>query len=255
MGSAILEGLLGQHLLNSSHMVVYDPMAERVEIAQRLGVGIAESPSELANRSDYLLLAVKPQSMGDAVAQLLPGLRPGTLLITIAAGLSIRWFQERLGPERRIARVMPNTPALVQAGASGIAFSSTCTAGDQAAVRTIFESIGVAEFVDEPAIDAVTALSGSGPAYFFLMVECLVKAAVAQGLSESVARTLAAQTLYGAGALLKTSGEPAAELRAKVTSKGGTTEAAIKYFQANGLDALVAGAVGAAAARSRELGG
>jgi len=255
MGSAILEGLLGQHMLNSSHVVVYDPVEERVELAQRMGVGVAHSPAQLAQRSDYLLLAVKPQSMDDAVAQLRPGLRPETLLITIAAGLSVAWFQERLGEAIRIARVMPNTPALVQAGASGIAFSASCTAADQAAVRTIFEAIGVAEFVDEPAIDAVTALSGSGPAYFFYMVECMVKAGVAQGLSESVARTLAAQTLYGAGALLRTSGEPAAELRAKVTSKGGTTEAAIKHFQANGLETLVAGAMNAAATRSRELGG
>lgn len=255
MGSAILEGLLGQHLLNSSHVVVYDPVHERIEVAQRLGVRVAETPEALAAQSDYLLLAVKPQTMDEALAQLRPGLRSDALLVSIAAGLSVRWFQQRLGDDVRIARVMPNTPALVQAGASGIAFSPNCTAADKDVVRTVFEAIGVAEFVDEAAIDAVTALSGSGPAYFFYMVECLVKAAVAEGLSEPVARRLAAQTLYGAGALLKTSGEPAAELRAKVTSKGGTTEAAIKHFQGNGLEALVAGALQAAAVRSRELGG
>jgi pyrroline-5-carboxylate reductase len=255
MGSAILEGLLGKHVLNHSHALVYDPEPSRQEVAQRIGVAVAETPEDLARRCDFLLLAVKPQTMESAIEQAKPGLKDNTLFISIAAGLNMAWFQKRLGAEIRIARVMPNTPALVQAGASGIALSPTCTAADQAVVRTVFESIGVAEIVPELAIDAVTALSGSGPAYFFYMVECLVKAAVAEGLEEPLARRLAAQTLYGAGALLKTSGEPAAELRAKVTSKGGTTEAAIKYFQAHGLEPLVHGAVHAAAARSRELGG
>lgn len=254
MGSAILEGLLGKHALNVSHAVIYDPEPSRQEAAQRLGVTIAETPEELARKSDYLLLAVKPQSMDEALEQAKPGLKEGTLLISIAAGLNSGWFQKRLGEGIRIARVMPNTPALVQAGASGIALSPACTAADQSVVRTVFEAIGVAEFVPETAIDAVTALSGSGPAYFFYMVECLVDAAVAEGLSEPLARRLAAQTLYGAGALLKASGEGPAALRAKVTSKGGTTEAAIKYFQAHGLEPLVHGAVHAAAARSRELG-
>lgn len=255
MGSAILEGLLGRHVLNTAHAVIYDPQPERQEVAQRLGVAIAETPEELARRSDFLLLAVKPQTMETALEEAKPGLRPDCLFITIAAGLSTAWFQQRLGADIRIARVMPNTPALVQAGASGIALSPNCTAADRQVVRQIFESIGVAEFVPESAIDAVTALSGSGPAYFFYFVECLVKAAAAEGLDEALARRLATQTLFGAGALLKTSGETPAELRAKVTSKGGTTEAAIKHFQANGLDTLVQGAVHAAAERSRELGG
>ena len=255
MGSAILEGLLGQHVLNTAHAVIYDPQPERQEVAQRLGVAIAETPEDLARRSDFLLLAVKPQTMEAALEEAKPGLRPDCLFITIAAGLSTAWFQQRLGADIRIARVMPNTPALVQAGASGIALSPNCTDADRQVVRRIFESIGVAEFVPESAIDAVTALSGSGPAYFFYFVECLVKAAAAEGLDEALARRLAMQTLFGAGALLKTSGETPAELRAKVTSKGGTTEAAIKHFQANGLEALVHGAVHAAAERSRELGG
>ena len=254
MGSAILEGLLGQRAIGTSRALIYDPEPARQELAQRLGVDVAETPEELARRSDYLLLAVKPQTMETALEQAKPGLREETLFITIAAGLNSAWFQQRLGAGIRIARVMPNTPALVQAGASGIALSPACTEADRQIVRTIFEAIGIAEFVQESAIDAVTALSGSGPAYFFYMVECLVKAAVAEGLDEGLARRLATQTLHGAGALLKASGEPPAELRAKVTSKGGTTEAAIKYFQAHGLEPLVHGAVHAAAARSRELG-
>jgi pyrroline-5-carboxylate reductase len=254
MGSAILEGLLGKHIVNTSHTVIYDPEPSRQEAAQHLGIDTAETPLELASRSDILLLAVKPQTMEAALEEIKAGLRPGALLISIAAGLNIAWFQQRLGADIRIARVMPNTPALVQAGASGIAFSPNCTKSDEATVRTIFESIGIAEFVPESAIDAVTALSGSGPAYFFYMVECLAKAAVAEGLDAGLARRLAAQTLFGAGALLRASQEPPADLRAKVTSKGGTTEAAIKFFQANGLETLVAGAVHAAAERSRELG-
>lgn len=255
MGSAILEGLLSKHVINISHSVIYDPEEERQAAALRLGVDLAESPAELAKRSDILLLAVKPQTMENALEQLRENLRPESLLISIAAGLNMAWFQKRLGEGIRIARVMPNTPALVQAGASGLSFSPNCTDADRLLVKTIFEAIGVAEIVPESAIDAVTAISGSGPAYFFLLVECLVKAGVAEGLEEGLARRLAAQTLFGAGALLKTSGETPGVLRAKVTSKGGTTEAAVNHFQANGLEALVAGAVRAAAARSKELGG
>ncbi len=149
---------------------------------------------------------------------------------------------------------MPNTPALVQAGAAGIALGANCGEEDATTVRAIFGAIGMAAVVEESDIDAVTALSGSGPAYFFYLVECLVKAGIAQGLSAEVATQLATQTLFGAGKLLVESGESAATLRQRVTSKGGTTEAALRQFEADGFETVVAAAVAAAAQRSKELG-
>lgn len=254
MGSAILQGLIESQIIAGKHAVVHDPEASRRDLAQHLGAAVVESPEALARVSDTLLLAVKPQTMDLALQQMKPALREETLLISIAAGLSIAWFQERVGTAMRIIRVMPNTPAMCHAGAAGIALGPGCTGDDAATARGIFEAVGIAEVVEEAQMDAVTAVSGSGPAYFFRMVECLARAGMAEGLSEPVAMRLAAQTLIGAGRLLGASGESAPDLRAKVTSKGGTTEAALRQFEADGLAELVQHAVSAAAARSRELG-
>jgi pyrroline-5-carboxylate reductase len=254
MGSAILEGLIDQGTLSARHAIAYDPAAERSAAAQRMGVEVAASARELAKKADILVLAVKPQAMESALAELDGALKPDVLVVSIAAGISIAYLQARLGATVRVVRVMPNTPALVHSGAAGIALAPNCTEADALVARTIFEAIGIAEIVPESAIDAVTALSGSGPAYFFYMVECMVNAAVSEGLDESTATRLAAQTLFGAGRLLQATGEAAAALRQKVTSKGGTTEAALNRFRAGGFEELVSAAVKAAAARSRELG-
>lgn len=254
MGRAILEGLLEAGTLAPNNVAVFDVDAEKRKAAEALGVKVADSPAHLAELSDALLIAVKPQSMEEALAQLKPGLFPSSLVISIAAGISIAYLQERLGRDIRAVRVMPNTPALVGAGAAGIALSGNCTVEDAAIAETIFSAVGIAVTVPEDAMDAVTALSGSGPAYFFYTVECLVRAAVAEGLSEEQATRLAAQTLLGAGKLLTESGEPASALRERVTSKGGTTAAALAAFEAQGLERVLAAGVAAAATRSRELG-
>lgn len=254
MGSAILEGLIEMTVLSAKQAAVYDPQPARCTAAEHIGARVCESAEELAATSDVLVLAVKPQTMDTALKEAGSGLKPSTLVISIAAGVSIASLKRRLGETVRVIRVMPNTPALVQTGAAGIAPGPLCTEADVAVARTIFESIGIAEIVAEKDIDAVTALSGSGPAYFFYMVECLVKAAVAEGLEEATATRLAAQTLLGAGRLLSSSSDSAATLREKVTSKGGTTEAALKQFAAMGFENVIAAGVRAAAARSRELG-
>lgn len=254
MGSAILEGLIEAGTISGKHAAAYDPDPARMLAAEALGATVAASPQALAGMSNILVLAVKPQMMDAALKDACAGIRPGTLVISIAAGVSIKSLQARVGDSARIVRVMPNTPALVNAGAAGFALGPNCTAGDAETARTIFESIGIAEDVDEPLIDVVTALSGSGPAYFFHMVECLVEAAVAEGLDEEKATRLAAQTLLGAGKLLVSSGESAATLRQRVTSKGGTTEAALRTLSEQNFREIVAKAVHAAAARARELG-
>lgn len=255
MGAAILEGLIEAGMLTGKHAVIFDPAELRQQAAERVGANVADSPAALAAQCDTLVLAVKPQIMTDAIEGFGGQSKMPQRVISIAAGISIRSLQERLGEHVHIVRVMPNTPALVSAGAAGIALGPNCDDSDAAVARAMFESIGLAVMVPEKDIDAVTALSGSGPAYFFRMVECLVKAAVAEGLDAATAAKLAGQTLLGAGKLLQTSGESAAVLRERVTSKGGTTEAALRSFDEDGLEAMVRAAVSAAAARSRELGG
>ncbi|MEX2016604.1 MAG: pyrroline-5-carboxylate reductase, partial [Candidatus Hydrogenedentales bacterium] len=182
------------------------------------------------------------------------GLRATVLVISVAAGVSSAFISNGLGGGARVVRVMPNTPALVRAGATGLAAGADCTAADVALARRIFEAVGVVEEVRENQLDAVTAISGSGPAYFFYLAECLAKAGEKEGLSTAQANRLAAATLAGAGKLLQESSESPAELRERVTSPGGTTFAALEMFRALDFEGAVNTAVAAAAARSRELG-
>lgn len=254
MGEAILSGLLDKGMVDPEKVMVYDPAPARMAAAKARGVMCADSAVELARACDTLLLAVKPQSLDEALTPLLGVVRPDVRVISIMAGISIAALRGRLGGEARIMRVMPNTPALVGAGAAALACCETCCPEDVETGKAFFNAVGIVEVVPEACMDAVTALSGSGPAYFFYLTECLVKAAVAEGLPEDLAARLAGQTLMGAGKLLVSSGKDAATLREQVTSKGGTTFAALEAFRARDLEGVVRAAVGAAAARSRELG-
>jgi pyrroline-5-carboxylate reductase len=254
MGSAIACGLVRTGVLKASQVSIAELDAAKCAEASAKGFTVAADPADLASTCSTLILAVKPQTMEEALAQLKPGLNADTFVISIAAGISISYLRDRLGADARVARVMPNTPALAGCGAAGIALADNCTEADAAAVKTIFDAVGISEMVAESDIDAVTALSGSGPAYFFQMVECLVEAAKAHGMDEAVATRLAAQTVLGAGKLMMESGESPATLRERVTSKGGTTFAALEQFRASDLSGVVRAAFDAAAARSKELG-
>jgi pyrroline-5-carboxylate reductase len=254
MGMAIAGGLLEKGTLASRQVIIYDLDETKRDAAEQMGIGVAESPEQLAQACDILILATKPQGIPDALEQIKSALTPKVLVVSICAGVSIGFFQKTLGEDFRVVRVMPNTPALVSEGAAGIALSANCSETDGELARAIFESIGLVELVPEEAIDAVTALSGSGPAYFFYMVECLVKAATHEGLDKDQATRLAAQTLLGAGRLLMESGESAGVLRDRVTSRGGTTAAALQAFMEHGFEAIIQTGVAAAAARSKALG-
>ena len=254
MGEAIARGLVRGRALDGRQVLAYDVDPAKAERAATFGGTPAASAAELARGADTLLLAPKPQDMRAALESLRGGLRPQTLVISIAAGISIGFIQKTLGAQTRVVRAMPNTPALVGAGATGFAPSRNCTPADAAIARGIFEAIGIAEQVDETQLDAVTALSGSGPAYYFAFVEASTLAAEGLGLPAAQAGRLAAQTLYGAGLLLHDSGEPAGTLRERVTSKGGTTAAALATFAARDLTGTIRAGMDAAAARSKELG-
>lgn len=257
MGSAILQGLLDTGALAPNRAKVFDVDVRRTKAAVKMGCRIATRPTDLVSESRALIVATKPKDVGPALESMREAFADSTngpLVLSIAAGVSIKSIQDALGAHVRVGRVMPNTPALVGAGAAGIAMSDNATAEDSALAHSVFEAVGICEHVSEETIDAVTALSGSGPAYFFYFVECMVRAAVALGMEEDQAALLATQTLYGAGRLLKESGESAATLRERVTSKGGTTEAALAALDEHGMESAISAALRAAAARSKELG-
>lgn len=253
MGAAILDGLVHAGAVEASQVLVYDPAEERSAAAQKHGASPVSAPEVLAAQSDTLVLAVKPQMMDSALKAIQPGYTEATGVISIAAGITIAFIQERLGEKARVVRAMPNTPALVHCGMTGLAAGPNATGDDMRTARILFEAVGKVEIVTEPELDAVTAVSGSGPAYAFYLVEQMTAAGVAEGLDRAVAQRLAVQTLQGAGKLMAESGEDPAALRAKVTSKGGTTAAAIATFESRGLDAIIQAGVAAAAQRAREL--
>ncbi|MGI6460788.1 MAG: pyrroline-5-carboxylate reductase [Candidatus Hydrogenedentales bacterium] len=254
MGRAIAGGLLAQGTMRPEQLVAFDVDETRRAAAGALGMQRVDSAGALAQASDVLLVAVKPQHAAEALEPLSAVLDADALVISICAGLSTGFFEERLSGRVRVVRAMPNTPALVGAGATALAAGQHCRAEDVRFAKSVFESVGRVEVVPESAMDAVTALSGSGPAYFFYLVECLARAAREEGLTEGQAAELAKQTALGAGRLLMESGEDAGVLRERVTSKGGTTEAALRAFQEHGFEEVVRAGVAAAAARSRELG-
>ncbi|MFA7693094.1 MAG: pyrroline-5-carboxylate reductase [Candidatus Hydrogenedentales bacterium] len=254
MGEAILSGLLKNQVLPPQSFGVYDPLITRREAAAAHGVKTFESATDLIPHCDTLLIAVKPQHFDEATESLVGTMAPSMRVVSIMAGISITRLQARFGDSIRVLRVMPNTPALVGAGASALACSDNCSPEDVDAGKIIFSAVGIVEVVQEADMDAVTALSGSGPAYFFYLTECMIKGAVSEGLPQDLAEHLAAQTLLGAGQLLNHTGKSAALLREQVTSKGGTTFAALETMRHHHFESLVSDAIKAAAKRSRELG-
>jgi len=237
-------------------IAVAEPNAElRALLARDFGITVHDTALAAATGAGVIVLAVKPQVMKAVCTELAASAassRP--LVISIAAGIRITQLAEWLGGELPIVRSMPNTPALIGAGATGMIANAAASATQREQAQAILGTAGTTVWIDhEDLMDTVTALSGSGPAYFFLLVEALEDAAVAQGLPRATARSLATQTCFGAGRMLAEDGEPPTVLRERVTSPGGTTAAALEAFAQGNLRALVASAVAAATERGREL--
>jgi pyrroline-5-carboxylate reductase len=235
---------------------VSEPNAEsRAALARDFGVHVYATNADAACEAEVLLLAVKPQVMKTVCT----GLREiaqvrRALIVSIAAGIRIDQLDAWLGSGMGIVRCMPNTPALIGAGATGMCANARTSVAQREIVQSILSATGsVAWIEDEALMDTVTALSGSGPAYFFLLVEALVDAAVAQGLPRDTATALATQTCLGASRMLREDGVPPAELRRRVTSPDGTTQAALESFAASDFKAIVARAFAAATLRGSEL--
>ena len=258
-GGNMARSLIGGLLRDGSPaaaLSVSEPNGElRDALARDFAVAVHADNAAAAIGADVCVLAVKPQVMKDVCA----GLRAiaqsrQPLIVSIAAGIRIAQLDAWLGGGAAIVRAMPNTPALIGAGASGACANARCSAAQRALAQAILGAAGgVAWLEDETLMDTVTALSGSGPAYFFLLVEALEDAAVAQGMPRDTARELATQTCLGAGRMLREDGAAPAELRRRVTSPGGTTQAALENFAASGFAAIVARAVAAATQRGRDL--
>ncbi|WP_300591385.1 pyrroline-5-carboxylate reductase [Microbacterium sp.] len=206
-----------------------------------------------AAEADVILVGVKPAMVPELLREIAPSLRPGAIVVSLAAGVTTATYEALLPESVAVLRSMPNTPALVSRAVTGLAAGSRASEADRARVRGLFETVGVVVEVDEEQIDALGTISGSGPAYVYLLIEELARAAEGKGFSPEQARLLVEQTFIGAGALLEASGEDPRELRRQVTSPKGTTERAIAVLQDADLSALFGRATDAALARSREL--
>jgi len=250
MGEALLGGLLADGWASAEQLHVVEPDPDRRTVLAGLLPGVSLGEAAIAGVDT--LVAVKPHVVADVCADLADLGVPRVL--SIAAGVTTAAMEAVLGGGVPVVRVMPNTPSLVGEGAAAVAGGAAASGDDLAWASEILGAVGKVVVVDEGLIDAVTGLSGSGPAYVFLLAEALMDAAVAEGLSRDVAVTLTEQTLLGAATLLRDSDDPPSTLRENVTSKGGTTAAGLAVFEAAGFRGIVAEVVAAAAARSRELG-
>jgi pyrroline-5-carboxylate reductase len=254
MARAIVSSALASGFLQAGHIVVSDPLAERrAELADSLGIASVQD-NRAAGRSRRVILAVKPQVMGEVLSGgLAEVISDETLVISIAAGVSSAFLDKKLSRRGRIVRVMPNTPIMVGAGASAISPGPRAKKDDTLWTRKLFEAGGVVVEVEEKLIDAVVAVSGSGPAYFFYLMEAMIQAGLAEGLDRETATRLAGATCSGAGRLQSCTGLDPAELRRQVTSPGGTTQRAIELLNAAGVNKSLVQAFRACADRSREL--
>ena len=249
IGEALIEVLLRSGLSKESLFIAEKRQERRNEIITRFGVSEIKDYSSL----DVILLAVKPQDFMATLETISDSLRGSPLIVSLAAGIKIKSIEEKLGKSSRVIRVMPNTPMVMGRGMSVISLGSFATADDQEWVRGFLSKAGEVIVVDESLQDAVTATSGSGPAYYFAFTEAVVGAAKRLGISTEDATTLAIQTLIGAALMVEKSGKDLKTLRENVTSPNGTTAAALKSFAESGLEEIVYKAMKAAHDRSIDL--
>jgi len=256
MGEVIAAGLVKSELVAPEALVVTDVSeARRAYLQGKHPFRTSDDNHEAVRFADISVIAVKPQNIQELLEDIRPHLEPGRLLVSIAAGIPIRFIEAHLGEGKHpIVRVMPNTPALIGEGATALAGGPHATEKDVQTAKRIFDDLGTTVVVREELLDAVTGLSGSGPAYAFIMIEALSDGGVKMGLPRDVATRLAAQTLLGAAKLVLQGDRHPAQLKDMVTSPGGTTAAGIHALESGRLRATLISAVETATLRSRELG-
>lgn len=260
MGGAILRGVVASGVRIDGGITATNRTAEKAEAFAGLdgvtSIALADRPEgnvEAAAGARVVLVGVKPAMVPDLLREIAPHLAADAIVVSVAAGVTLQTFADVLGSEARVIRSMPNTPSTVRKGVTGLAAGAAVPAEDIALVRRLFETVGAVVEVAESQIDALSTISGSGPAYVYLLIEELTKAAVGMGFTDADARLMVEQTFIGATALLDASGEAPAELRRRVTSPKGTTERAVAVLQEARLDRTFAEAADAALARAKEL--
>jgi pyrroline-5-carboxylate reductase len=255
MGSALIKGILARDLIAPGEVTVADVVGEQLEeLRKTYGILATKDNKKAVRDADIIILAVKPQNMAEVLEGISGSIDTDKLIITIAAGISTGFIEEYLKKGAHVMRVMPNTPALIGEGATAIARGSLATDEDLAITCHIFEAVGITVAVKEELMDAVTGLSGSGPAYAFVIIDALADAGVNMGLSRDIALKLTAQTLLGAAKLCLIGDKHPAALKDMVTSPGGTTIAGLQAIEEGKLRATMMATVEAATLRAKELG-
>ncbi len=256
MATALGRGFVGADLVDAGRLLAADPdPAAKKRFAHISGGRTASDNLQVVDEADVIFLAVKPQQMGSVLTEIGPKITADKLVVSIAAGVRLDTLFEGLGPQTRLVRVMPNTPCLVGRAACGYCVSKTATPEDGELINRLLSAVGIAVGVDEKLMDAVTGLSGSGPAFVYMVIEAMSDGGVQMGLPRTVATALAAQTVLGAAELVLATGEHTSVLKDRVTSPGGTTIAGVQALESAGLRAALMAAVEAATQRSQELGG
>lgn len=255
MAGALLAGLLRKGLATPDRLVVSDPLASRRELLGReFGVVVTAENQTAVRGADIVVLCVEPQVLDDVLTELEPSIQSHPLMISVAAGYPLSRVQAKLAGAARLVRAMPNTPSAIGVGVTALSLAAGLSASDRQAAEQLFESVGTVVVVEERLMDAVTGLSGSGPAYVFAMVEALADGGVLAGLPRATAQQLAAQTVAGAARMVLEQGEHPAVLKDRVASPGGTTIAGLSRLEQGRLRATLISAVEAATQRSQELG-
>ncbi len=254
MAEALIRGALAGRVCEATDLTVTDIVQERLDyLHDRYLVKVESDHAEAVRNADIVFLAVKPQSLAEALRAIRPALPDHALVISIVAGVRCSGMEAELGEGQHVVRVMPNTPSLIGMGAAAVAPGAHATDHDVELAMQLMGEVGVVKRVEEDLLDAVTAVSGSGPAYVLYLIESMIESAVNMGLEPDTARELVVQTVEGSARLVRETGEDPRELRQKVTSKGGTTEAAIHTLDEQGVRKRILLALEAARARSKEL--
>jgi pyrroline-5-carboxylate reductase len=254
MGSIIAQGLIAHKIIPAKDIIVTDIDAARLDcLHSSLKLKVSHNNEKAAKSADIIILAVKPQNMAAALKEVSSAVDKSKIVISIAAGITTNFIEKSLIKGVRVLRVMPNTPALVGEGAAAVAKGSCAKKSDVQLAHVIFNAVGISVEVEEALIDAVTGLSGSGPAYCFLIIEALIDAGEKMGLPRDLAAKLAMQTMLGSARLCLQSDKHPAQLREMVTSPGGTTVAGLKALEEGKIRATILSAVEAATKRSKEL--
>jgi pyrroline-5-carboxylate reductase len=254
MAQSIIAGMIKAAIVNPENIICNDIIQNKLDLLKnKYGVTVSPDKKEAVSKAGIIFLAVKPQNIRQSIEEIKPFINKESLIISIAAGITTKFIEEIFDLKIAVVRAMPNTPALMGAGVTALCGGSFASENDLRTAREIFSAVGIFQVMAEENFDAVTALSGSGPAYVFYLCELMQQAGEKLGLDVQTAKDFAVQTVYGAGKMLSETGFDAQTLRQNVTSPNGTTQAALEYFKSHNLSDTVFEAMRQAAHRSKEL--